>query len=250
MFNHEEASGAGSRLGNDKGMPLVPLPPQIRGLLSAAVILIAFVPDYLAAGETPERTVHGNTVVSSRDPNVRIELPESATYLGADRWLLKAYSDDIELYAFVDADADRHVKRVYWLQFEAYLPSHPELKHSYDSVRHITLAGMDFYVDTWATRTDSNERSDSDGAHLKALLRSAGYTLPNSMMSVRFVHLMDHSRKELMFIYGEDAAATGFSAAELGKGGSAHLQWLGLEPGLIRRAQLSITFIDLTKSTR
>jgi hypothetical protein len=61
------------------------------------------------------------------------------------------------------------------------------------------------------------------------------------MMSVRFVHLMDDSRKELMLIYGEDATATGFTPAELAEGGTAHGQWLKLEPGLIQRAQRSIT---------
>ena len=220
----------------------MPLRPRFAGLLSAALISSASVAGDIAAGEMPERTVHGNTVVSSHDPNARIELPESATYVGSDRWLLEAYSDMIELHAFVDADADKHVNRVYWVQFESYLPSHPELKHQYDSVRHITLGGMDFYVDFWVKRTDGNEEPDSDGAHFKALLRSEGYTLPKSMMSARFVHLMDHSRKELMLIYGEDATATGYTPAELGTGGKAHGQWLVLEPGLIQRAQHSITF--------
>jgi hypothetical protein len=212
--------------------------------LSAALILSVVVTELAtaAAGEMPERTVRGHTIVSSHDPSAHIELPESATYVGADRWVLNAYSDDIELHAFVNADADKHVKRVYWVQFEAYLPSHPELRHTYDSVRHTTLGGMDFYVDTAVERTDGKQEPDSDGAHLKALLRSAGYSLPRSMMSVRFVHLMDESRKELMFIYGEDAAATGLTPAELGKGGRAHDKWLMLEPGLIRRAQLSIKF--------
>ena len=221
---------------------VMPLYPPIPGLLSAALTLSALGPDLVAGGEISERTVHGNTVVSSHDPAARIELPEYATYVGTDRWLLKAYSDNIELHAFVDADADKNVKRSYWVQFEAYLPSRPELKHHYDSERHIAFGGMDFYVDTWVERTDSKEEPDSDGAHFKALLRSAGYTLPQSMMSVRFVHLMGDSRKELMLIYGEDAAPTGFTAAELAEGGRAHAQWLLLEPGLIHRAQLSITF--------
>ena len=220
----------------------MPLRAWIPRLLPAALILGALALDCVAAAEMAERTIHGNTVVSSHDPTARIELPESATYIGADRWLLKAYSDNIELHAFVDADADKHIERIYWVQFEAYLPSHPELKHSYDSVRHVTLGGMDFYVDTWVQRTDTKEEPESDGAHLKALLRSANYTLPKSMMSVRFVHLMDDSRKELMLIYSEDAATLDFTPAELGEGGRAHAQWLALEPGLIRRARLSITF--------
>lgn len=189
----------------------------------------------------PQRTVHGNTVASSQDPSARIGLPGSATYVGSDQWLLEAYADNIDLYAFVDADADRRVRQLYWVQFEAYLPSRPELRHTYDSVRHTTLGGMDFYVDTWLERTDREEERDSDGAHLKALLRSRGYTLPASLMSVRFVHLMDGARKELMLIYSEDAAKTGLTQGESGLGSKAQGQWLALQPMLIRRGRRSFT---------
>ena len=38
------------------------------------------------------------------------------------------------------------------------------------------------------------------------------------MMDVRLVHLLDaEKRKELMIIYGEDLASTGFTAADLRK---------------------------------
>jgi hypothetical protein len=215
---------------------------RILGLSVTALISGALIPAHLTAEEMPERTVRGNIVASSQDPGAQIELPRSAAYVGSDRWLLEAYSDNIELYAFVDAAADKHVKRLYWVQFEAYLPSRPELKHNYDSVRHITLGGMDFYVDTWRERTDRKDERDSDGAHLKAVLRSKGYTLPKSMISVRFVHLMDGARKELMLIYGEDAATAGFTPEEAGTGDKAHGRWLALQPRLIRQAELSFTF--------
>ena len=151
------------------------------------------------------------------------------------------YADDIELHAFVDADRARQVRRLYWVQFEAYLPSRPELKHRYTSRRHVTLGGMDFFLDTWLER-DSAEEPDSDGAHLDTLLRSAGYRLPKSRISVRLVHLMDDSRRELMYIYSEDTLATGFSADDLAKGGGAHVQWSGIEAAVIARAQRSIKF--------
>lgn len=192
------------------------------------------------AGLAPDRTVRGHSVTSTHDPKVQVDLPATAIYVGADRWLLKAYADDIELHAFVDADAGKHVQRLYWVQFEACLPSRPELKHGYDSPRHVTLGGMDFFVDTWVESTDSTDEPDSDSTHLKTLLHGAGYTLPKAMMSVRFVHVMDNARKELMFIYSENTAATGFTAAELRKGDKAYGQWPGIEAGLIQRGQASI----------
>jgi len=198
----------------------------------------------LAAGAqaaAPERSVEGHSLASAHDPKVRIDLPTPATYVGADRWLLKEYADDIELHAFVDADAQKHVQRLYWVQFEAYLPSRPELKHTYDSPRHVTMGGMDFFVDSWAEATGSKDDPDSDSAHLKALLGSKGFELPTSVISVRFVHLMDGARKELMFIYSEPAPA-GLTAADLKKGGKAYGQWVDLEKGLMERGEASIRF--------
>jgi uncharacterized protein YciI len=192
-----------------------------------------------AAALKPGRTVQGNIVSSKHDPKAAITLPTSAAYAGADRWILRAYFDDIELHAFVDADKDRQVQRLYWVQFEAYLPSHPEYHHTYDSARHATLGGMDFFVDTWAEAMDSKDDPASDTAHLKALLAKQGYALPQSMISVRFVHLMDGGRKELMFIYSEPAPA-GLTAADLKKGGKAYGQWPGIEKGLMERGRQSI----------
>lgn len=201
--------------------------------------LLACAPAHAQSG-TPARAALGHTVISTHDPDVRIELPASAAYVGTDLWLLKAYADNVELFAFVDADTKKHVSRIYWIQFEAYRPSRPELKHTYDSKRHAILGGMDFFVDTWVQSTAAPEEPDSDGAHLKALLSTAGYTLPKSMMSVRFVHLMDKARKELMFIYSEDTTATGFTADDLRKGGRAFGEWPGIEAGLIQRGERGV----------
>jgi hypothetical protein len=187
--------------------------------------------------------VQGRTVVSQDDPKARITLPSRATYVGTDRWLMKRYADQIELFAFVEATTARQVQKLYWIQFEAYLPSRPELKHTYDSKRHITLGGMDFLVDTWVTSPDeNNEGPDSDDTHLKKLLGAAGYTLPKSTISVRLVHLMDGNRKELMYIYSEDIAPTGYSAADLRPGGTARGDWPKIQAGLIKRAERSILF--------
>ena len=57
-------------------------------------------------------------------------------------------------------------------------------------------------------------------------------------MYVRLVHLLDEQkRKELMIIYGEDLAPTGFTAADLKKGGKAYDQWPVSENGLVKRAK-------------
>ncbi len=180
------------------------------------------------------RSVQGNVVTSDGEPRVQIQVPQSAHYVGSDRWVLFGIAN-CQLFVFVQADSRKHVQRLYWVQFEGYLPSMPKLQHEYKSTRHATLAGMDFYVDTWLDRRERAGVSSpdvhaldewirskgytvprgidtgSDEQHVAELLRAKGYTLPPKMMSVRFVHLVDNKRKELMIIYSEDAAPTGFT---------------------------------------
>ena len=65
----------------------------------------------------PEREVQGTTV-TSRDPPIRVTVPKDARYVGADRWPLRGVAD-CEIHVFVDADADKLIQRLYWIQFEA-----------------------------------------------------------------------------------------------------------------------------------
>ena len=192
------------------------------------------------------RKVERNVITSERDPHARIHLPHSARYVGADRWVLYGMAD-CELYAFVEADPQRNVQRLYWVQFEGYLPTRPELKHTYDSPRHVNIGGMDFYVDTWVRTEDAEVRPGSDVQHILALIRAKGYHMPDGMMYVRLVHLLDEQkRKELMIIYGEDVAPSGLTAGELQPGGKAHDRWPTLEKGLIERAEEKIAIEQTT----
>jgi len=192
------------------------------------------------AASAPERKVENNVVISEHDPKVRVELPKSVQYVGADRWVLYGIAD-CELHAFVEADSEQNVQRLYWVQFEGYLPSKPNLHHRYDSARHATIGGLDFYVDTWVKLTNEKITPGSDEEHIEALIRAHGYEMPAGMMYVRLVHLLDkQKRKELMIIYGEDLSPTGFTAADLKKSEKAHDQWPVIEKSLVARAEKKI----------
>jgi hypothetical protein len=119
-------------------------------VLRRQIIIAVVFGVYCLAAEAagPERTVENNVIISERDPKVRIELPKSVKYVGADRWVLYDIAE-CELHAFLETDSQQNVQRLYWVQFEGYLPTKPELKHQYDSPRHTTIGGLDFYVDTW-----------------------------------------------------------------------------------------------------
>jgi len=205
----------------------------------AAVLLVCT--SLPAQTNGPERKVESNVITSRHDPNVRIELPKSVQYVGADRWVLYDIAD-CELHAFVEADGQKNVQRLYWVQFEGYVPTRPELKHNYDSPRRATMGGLDFYVDAWVRRKDAETQKGSDREHIEALIGAKGYKMPEGMMDVRLVHLLDEQkRKELMVIYGEDVSNTGFTATDLSEGGRAFSRWPVIENALIESAKSKIT---------
>ena len=208
-------------------------------MLKQIVLVILGCISLAAQTNGPERKVQGNVITSERDPSVRIQLPESVQYVGADRWVLYGFAD-CELHAFVSADRQKNVYRLYWVQFESYLPTRPELHHTYDSPRHANIGGMDFYVDTWVRPNNAEIDPGSDREHIEALIRAKGYKMPAGMMYVRFVHLLEQKRKELMIIYGEDVASTGLTVAQLREGGAAYSRWPAIEKDLIERAKKEI----------
>src|SRR5688572_16042358 len=92
----------------------------------------------------PERTVAGNVITSARDPAAKIGLPKEAKYIGSDRWALYGIAD-AEIHVFLEADAKNVIQRLYWVQFEGYLPSKPDSVYNYkDSIQ--SVGGRDYHV--------------------------------------------------------------------------------------------------------
>ncbi len=201
-----------------------------------------------------ERAVLNNTVISHYDPAVEIKLPSFLHYVGTDHFLLTqptlGNTESCELYAFVDPTDDRHFRRSYWIQFEAYLPGHPQLHMTYDSPQHAMIGGLDFYMDIGVSSATKSQKPGSDGAHFYSLLASHGY-LRDDIMWVRLVHVLDATnRKELMIIYAESLASTRYTAAQLEDGGAEHAKWAVIGAELSRRAVESINISPLMTSTR
>jgi hypothetical protein len=186
----------------------------------------------------PMRIVNdtGDVLRSMRDPRVMVEFTQPINYLGTDRWVLYDVAD-CEIHVFVEGDAQKRVKRLYWVQFEGYLPTVPH-SYSYDSPTRVTLGPLEFFVDPWQSRSDAPyRRPGSDREHVFTLIRARGFKLPEELNSVRLVHLPDaEKRKELMIIYSEDLAPTGYTIAELEDGGKAAAQRPVIEKALRDRA--------------
>jgi hypothetical protein len=201
-----------------------------------AVVLSSFL---MGAAQAPEREVKGNRLISKRDPAITLQVPHSALYLGAERWDLYDVAD-CELHLFVEAYPDKTVKAMYWIQFEAYLPSN---EHTYDYSKDapLTFAGRPFRKSSSFGPTNNTPRAGGDGERTRQMLARAGYNLPAERMSVRLVHLLDESRrKELMIIYAEDLAPSGYTAAQLLDGKEPRPEWKNIEQGLVERAMKRI----------
>ncbi|MDX2149101.1 MAG: hypothetical protein SFV54_00070 [Bryobacteraceae bacterium] len=202
---------------------------------TVAAILLPALAALAAAQKPTERVVKGTVLTSDDNPKVRIELPRGAKYLGGERWDLYSIAD-CELHVWVEADEGKTVTRLYWVQFEGYLPSQPERRYNYPFSKTMKIADLDFDVRTRASAGTAQQRPDSDGAHVSARVQSAGYRLPRDLMSVRLVHLPDEQkRKELMIIYMEDLGPAGVTASDLQPGGKASDRWAELERGLLER---------------
>jgi len=201
----------------------------------------------LAQDKFPERTVQANVITSERDPAVRIELPKQVRYVGANRWILYGVAD-CELHVFLEAGAQKNVQRLYWVQFEGFLPSKPESKYNYHSPQTLKMANMDFDVTVRVGSNNDAPKPGSDLEHVRGLIQAKGYKLPAGLMTVRLVHLLaEHKRKELMIIYGEDVTPTEFSATELLPGGKGSEQWTTIGKDLVERAEKKITFRKLSE---
>jgi hypothetical protein len=189
---------------------------------------------------SPERKIESNTVFSERDPKIKIEVPKTARYIGADRWNLYEIAD-CEIHVFVEADEEKSIKKYYWIQFESYLPSKPEYSYSYKGGHDMSIAGLDFNVRARFGATSDPIKPGSDLERVVKLISARGYKLPADIMNVRLVHLLDNTkRKELMIIYGEDLSPTGLRTTDLIGDGTIHPKWTAIEAALIDRAKQNI----------
>ena len=160
--------------------------------IAAGIFLSALL---ASQANSPERQVHGNTISSDHDPRMLIQLPASVQYVGADRWILYEIAD-CEVHVFVEANAQKNVQRLYWVQFEAYVPARPELHHTYDSPRHAQIGGTGLFRGYLGARARCANQGRVQTANTsKTIIRAKGYKMPAGMMDVRLVHLLDAEKR-------------------------------------------------------
>jgi len=197
------------------------------------------VPSTLAAQVEANRVAHPGE-------GILVRVPATATYAGSERFNLYDVAD-AEVHVFVEADADKRMRRLWWVQFESYLPSMPHHHYDYSDNRRGELGGVTTWFRSNPVSTAGPMRAGSDREHVYAVLQRAGIAIPAEVMNVRMVQLLDDpkgtgqgARRELMVIYSEDLALSGKTLAELTADGKPNEHWAPIEAGLVARARESV----------
>ena len=151
-----------------------------------------------------EREVKGQTIVSNQLPAANLTFSDDFRHLGSQ--VVNLYGTaDAEQHIFATPDSSGPVSRLYWVQFEHYLPTNSHT-YSYRPDRTVDVGGLQFIYDVQAFSDYGGAVRDprSDGAAVVALLTKHNLAVPARFARVRMFHLptADH-RSELMIIYGE-----------------------------------------------
>lgn len=216
-----------------------------KALVALAIAGVA-APAAVTPASAPLAKVEANGVFHAGE-SVRVRVPKSAIHVASERFILYGVAD-AEVHVFVEADKERRIRRLYWVQFESYLPSRPELAYDYaDGNRKIELAGTATWLRAGPASTSGPMRAGSDREHVIGILKRAGIAIPAEVMNVRLVQLLDDpagtgkGRRELMVIYSEDLAPTGKRLADLMTDDKPNADWAPLERELVGRATESVT---------
>ncbi|MCL6698880.1 hypothetical protein LZ496_08820 [Sphingomonas sp. NSE70-1] len=200
----------------------------------------------VAVSPVPMAAVSGN-VITHPVEKIRIRVPEKAIYAGAERFNLYGVAD-AEIHVFVEADAAKKMQRLYWVQFESYLPSNDHrYNYAEGNTRFDLWGGTPTWL-VWGPRLSSAPyRAGGDRESVMRILSRAGYTIPPEVLNVRMVQMLDdpagtgRGRRELMIIYSEDLAPSGKTVAELAVDGKVNEAFKPLERPLIDRATTSVS---------
>ena len=178
------------------------------------------------------RTVSGDTLLSEHDPPVQMAFDEQFEYIGGQKFVLYGTAD-VEQHFFVEEHPDGTLKSFVWIQFEGFLPDN---EYTYDysgSPLRLQIGAFDFYTDTAPGASNRLLRlgwPGTDGYLARKFAADKGYAMPDDYAYARLVHIPDDmSRKELLIIFMEDLAPTGWTVEALREGGENEERWPEVE---------------------
>lgn len=136
-----------------------------------------------------------------------IQIPESFTYIGGQRFILQETAD-AEQHIFVRTDSGKVVRELVWLQVEIGIPGKSRgYTYAQDSIRR--FSGLEWRVDVRST-SGFAPPPGSDGAAMRAFVAAKGYELQPMAPRLRLVYLpKPGGLEEFMIIHLTAASAAG-----------------------------------------
>lgn len=184
------------------------------------------------------RTVSGNTLFSENDPPVRMTFDERFKHIGGQKFILYGTAH-VEQHFFVEEHPDGTLKSFFWIQFEGFLPDNDYTYDYTDSPMRLQIGAFDFYTDTApgeSSRFFRLGRPGTDGYLARKFAADKGYAMPDDYAYARLVHIPDDmNRKELLIIFMEDLAPTGWTGEALREGGEHEGRWPEVEAAHLDR---------------
>jgi hypothetical protein len=194
----------------------------------------------------PQVTVEGATLISKGFPEGTVTVDPMLTYVGGETFIFYEVAH-CEIHLYAEADESGRILRLYWFQFEGYLPSIIPRSYDYSSDPYRTMIGKQEFFDSVryynVVVSRENWSDDSDTMHVLRLLERKGYRLDDDVMSIRLVRLEEGNEQELMIIYMEDLDQHGLSLTDFERAGG-DLKWKEAYEGLRTRALAGMT-IDM-----
>lgn len=191
-----------------------------------------------------QASISQNTVTSSDFPEGTIDVDTSFVFVGSDAFILYGLAT-CEIHVFVDADSSGNVERMYWIQYESYLPGLFPRRYDYsDEPYRVSYDGREFFegVNFYNVPDDrSSWREGSDIGHVFDLLQRNGYSMEVDVMRVRQVLLNEDRKRELMIMYLEDLETHGLSLTSFGEEGASSDLWIQASTDLRERARSGLT---------
>ena len=164
-----------------------------------ANVLAVFV-SLLTATSLPAHRPAGQVLPAAVGPIKELRFAKEFRYVAGQRFVLKKVAD-AEQHFFVVANKSGVVSRLYWIQFERFLPGVGE-GYDYSTDAEVTIGGVPFRRNV--RRWDVPPEPDSDRAAMYALFEKRGYRIPDGALRVRYVHVPEGNRREeLMIVYAE-----------------------------------------------
>jgi uncharacterized protein (TIGR02246 family) len=162
------------------------------------------------------RSVNKNTVVSLKNPPLRIDVDEQLQNVGILNFPLKNVAQ-VERYVYARHDESKRIQRLFIAQFESFLPD-INGTYKFQVINPTKFGNFNYQTDigifNFAERIAQSPGAEAE--HTKALLDKSGLKADDDFLVARFARITsDDKRSELILFYLENLKDSGLTRADI-----------------------------------